>query len=112
MKEIANGDLSKEPIEVKLEDEIGQLSVATNEMNKNMRDLLQQINVVSETVASHSEELTQSSNEVMTGTEQVASTMQEIAAGSESQANNASELASKMNVFTTKVQETSENSEH
>lgn len=112
MKEIANGDLSKEPIEVKLEDEIGQLSVATNEMNKNMRDLLQQINVVSETVASHSEELTQSSNEVMTGTEQVASTMQEIAAGSESQANNASELSSKMNEFTAKVQKTSENSEH
>lgn len=112
MKEIANGDLSKEPIEVKLEDEIGQLSVATNEMNKNMRNLLHQINTVSETVANQSEELTQSSNEVMTGTEQVASTMQEIAAGSESQANNASELSSKMNVFTTKVQETSENSEH
>lgn len=112
MKRIANGDLSQEPIEVKINDEIGQLSVATNEMNTNMRGLLRQINTVSETVASQSEELTQSSNEVMTSTEQVASTMQEIAAGSESQANNASELSSKMSVFTTKVQETSENSEH
>ena len=111
MKLVANGDLSNEPLEVTTQDETGQLTVATNDMSDNMRDLLNRIHTVSETVTSQSEELTQSSNEVMNGTEQVASTMEEIAAGSEAQANNASGLSANMGLFTTKVQETSEDGE-
>ncbi|WP_405099954.1 methyl-accepting chemotaxis protein [Oceanobacillus sp. FSL H7-0719] len=110
MKLIAGGDLANEPLEITARDETGQLTVATNEMNKNMQELLNQIQIVSETVSSQSEELTQSSNEVMTGTEQVASTMEEIAAGAESQANNAGDLSEKMGIFTVKIQETSKES--
>ena len=40
MKLIANGDLSNEPLETKSQDEVGQLVVATNEMNNNIRELL------------------------------------------------------------------------
>lgn len=108
MKVISNGDLTSEPLEVTTQDETGQLTVATNTMSDNMREVLDKIQMVSHTVSSQSEELTQSSNEVMTGTEQVASTMQELAAGSETQANNASDLSSKMGIFTEKVQETNE----
>ena len=111
MNQIASGDLSQEPLEVKAKDETGQLTEATNLMNKNMRDLLQRINTVSETVTSQSEELTQSSNEVTESSEQVAATMEEIAAGSESQANNASDLSGNMAVFTSKLQETSQDGE-
>lgn len=111
MDQIAAGDLSQEPLEVKAEDETGQLTVSTNMMNKNMRDLLQRINTVSETVTSQSEELTQSSNEVTESSEQVAATMEEIAAGSESQANNASDLSNNMGIFTTKLQKTAEEGE-
>ncbi len=111
MDQIAAGDLSQEPLEVKEEDETGQLTVSTNMMNKNMRDLLQRINTVSETVTSQSEELTQSSNEVTESSEQVAATMEEIAAGSESQANNASDLSNNMGIFTTKLQKTAEEGE-
>lgn len=110
MKLIAGGDLANEPLEITARDETGQLTIATNEMNKNMQELLNQIQIVSETVSSQSEELTQSSNEVMTGTEQVASTMEEIAAGAESQANNAGDLSEKMGIFTVKIQETSKES--
>ncbi|MEN2769035.1 methyl-accepting chemotaxis protein [Ornithinibacillus xuwenensis] len=105
MRSIASGDLSHEALEVKSQDEIGKLVVATNEMNTNMRDLLNQINEVSETVSSQSEELTQSANEVKTGTDQVATTMQELAAGSETQANSASDLSSVMSSFVAKVKE-------
>ena len=94
MKLIANGDLSQEPLKTNLRDETGQLMNATNEMNHHMRELLTKINIVSETVNSQSEELTQSANEVKAGSEQIAVTMQELASGAEAQANTSSELSS------------------
>jgi len=66
---IANGDLSGDPLETNLRDEVRQLIVPTNETNDTTRNLLNQINVVSETVSSQSEELTQSASEVKAGTE-------------------------------------------
>ncbi|MFK2825965.1 methyl-accepting chemotaxis protein [Bacillus sp. B190/17] len=110
-KTIADGDLSLEPLEVKSEDEIGQLVKAANEMNKNTRELLNQINGVSETVTGQSEELTQAANEVKVGTEQVAVTMEELASAAETQANSASDLAAAMETFAEKVGEASENGE-
>lgn len=111
MKSIAGGDLSQAPLETKSKDEIGQLIIATNEMNDGTRDLLNKINTVSETVSSQSEELTQAASEVKSGSEQVAITMGELATGSETQANSASDLSSIMSAFTTKVAEANENGE-
>lgn len=111
MKLIASGDLSQEPLETKLKDESGQLITATNEMSDSMRHLLTNINKVSETVTSQSEELTQSANEVKEGSEQVSSTMEELATGSETQANSASELSSTMQQFTKDIDEASQSGE-
>lgn len=111
MRTIASGDLSQKPIEVSQADEIGQLGIATNEMSQNMRDMLHQVNDVSETVSNHSGELTQVAGEVTTGTEQIASTMEELASGSETQANSTSDLSSIMGTFTTKVAESNESGE-
>ena len=112
MKLIADGDLSNKPLKIKSKDEVGQLMVSTNEMASSMQNLLKQIHIVSETVSSQSEELTQSANEVKAGAEQVATTMQELAAGSENQANGSSDLSSAMGVFATKVQEANEGGEY
>ncbi|MBD1221287.1 methyl-accepting chemotaxis protein [Virgibacillus halodenitrificans] len=111
MKAIANGDLGQQPLEAKGDNEIGQLIKATNDMNQNMRNLLNQISGVSETVSSQSEELTQSANEVKAGTEQIAVTMEELATGTETQANSASDIATLMGTFTTKVEEANVNGE-
>ncbi|MGE8080082.1 methyl-accepting chemotaxis protein [Peribacillus loiseleuriae] len=105
MKLITNGDLSNEPLATKSQDEVGQLVVATNEMNHNIRELLSEINVVSGSIAGQSEELTQSANEVNAGSQQIATTMQGLVAGTESEARTASELASLMGLFSTSVQE-------
>lgn len=106
---IAGGDLSVETIDYNGKDEIGRLATAINTMGANLRNVIQQVAEVSETVSSQSEELTQSANEVKAGSEQIATTMQELASGSETQANSASELSSVMGTFTSKVQETNEN---
>lgn len=111
MKEIAGGNLNQEPLQSKYQNEIGQLVMATNEMNQKMREILNQIHEVSETVSSHSEELTQSANEVSIGAEQIATTMQELAAGSETQAHSAGDLSSAMAEFAAKVQESNEHGE-
>ncbi|MFB1051881.1 methyl-accepting chemotaxis protein [Paraliobacillus sp. JSM ZJ581] len=111
MKLIANGDLTEELLQINTRDEIGHLVEATNEMTINTRELLNQINVVAETVSNQSEELTQAANEVKVGSEQVAITMQELATGSETQANSASDLSSLMSTFSDKVQDVSSNGE-
>ncbi len=104
MKLLADGDLSQEILTTKANDEVGQLVVSTNQMNVKLRELLQRISTVSETVSSQSEELTQSANEVKFGSEQISSTMEELSMGSDSQANQTSELSSTMSSFTDKVQ--------
>ncbi|AMW99965.1 chemotaxis protein [Rummeliibacillus stabekisii] len=109
VKEMAKGDLSQEKIEPTSNDEIGELILATNEMNENTRLVLEKINSLSNVVASRSEELTQSAMEVRTGTEQIATTMQELASGAETQADSASNLAMIMGSFAEKVEETNEN---
>ncbi|WP_153722881.1 methyl-accepting chemotaxis protein [Sporosarcina cascadiensis] len=103
MKRLADGDLTGEPLETHLRDEIGQLIASTNEMNRSTHHLLDEIGHVSSTVSIQSEELTQSANEVKAGTEQIATTMEDLAHGTESQADNASSLSSNMESFVLKV---------
>lgn len=109
MKLIAAGDLSSQPLDTTLRDEIGQLIDSTNEMSNNTHNLLDEINKVSQTVSSQSEELTQSANEVKIGTTQIATTMEDLAYGSESQANNASTLSTAMESFVSRVMDANEN---
>ncbi len=108
MNGIADGDFSEEPLQTKMQDEIGQLMEATNRMSENSRELLQEIHRVSGQINNQSEGLTVYSNEVQTGSEQVAVTMEELARGSESQAEHASSLSAMMDSFNQKVNETSE----
>ncbi|MFF5996382.1 HAMP domain-containing methyl-accepting chemotaxis protein [Lysinibacillus sp. KU-BSD001] len=111
MKLMASGDISKEPLATKSQDEVGQLVMATNEMSSNIRALLSEINTVSGSITSQSEELAQSANEVNAGSQQIATTMHELAAGTEAEAKNASELASIMGSFSTTVQDAHTNGE-
>ncbi|RKQ32532.1 methyl-accepting chemotaxis protein [Oceanobacillus halophilus] len=111
MKSIASGNLNNEALHTKSRDEIGQLVHATNEMNDSMREIMIKINDVSTTVSTHSEELTQSANEIRSGTEQISTTMEELASGSETQANNTSDLSSMMGTYSQKMEEANTNGE-
>lgn len=110
--DISEGSLNVEESKYDGKDEIGQLSLAMNKMLTSLRDMIQQISVVSGTVTGHSEELTQSANEVKEGSKQVAATMQELSAGSEAQANESSELLEAMTSFIEKIQAANTNGEH
>lgn len=108
MKEMADGDISQKALVIDSQDEIGQLTEASNIMKDKIHQILNSIQEVSEQVAGSSEELSQSSDEVKIGAEQIAETMQELAEGTEKQANNSSDLASIMGVFSTDVTDMNE----
>lgn len=111
MNDVADGDLSQEPLKTIVKDEVAQLINAANKMTQNNRELLSQINIVSTALTNQSEELMQSAGEVTTGAEQIAATMEELATGAETQANSAGDLASLMGSFTIKVAEANEHGE-
>lgn len=108
MKQMADGDISQEPLIVSTNDEVGLLVEATNGMQDKMHSMLSRIDDVSGTVLAHSEELTQSSNEVKAGSSQVAMTMNDLATGAETQADGASRLVSVMDSFAAGILETNE----
>ncbi|MGG3495758.1 methyl-accepting chemotaxis protein [Peribacillus simplex] len=105
MKMVADGKLNHEPLEQKSNDEMGELTVSANQMQKNLRDTIEKMLVVSESVSNQSEDLTQSANEVQQGSKQIATTMYELSEGSDSQANRAAEMVRMMDDFTGKIEQ-------
>ncbi|MDQ0215905.1 methyl-accepting chemotaxis protein [Oikeobacillus pervagus] len=83
---VSKGDLT-EQIEVKSNDEIGQLGMAFNEMQKSLSGLVKEIEYDAEQVAASAEELTASAEQTSSATEQVAVSIQEVASSAEKQTN-------------------------
>lgn len=111
MHVLADGDLTREPIEIRAEDEVGQLAQAMNAMQSGIKDIIHNVADASEKITSQSEEFTQAANEVREGGEQIAATMQELTTGAESQANSATTLTEMMETFTTKVRDANHDGE-
>ncbi|MFD9625193.1 methyl-accepting chemotaxis protein [Peribacillus muralis] len=105
MKSVAAGELNHEPLEHKANDEIGDLTVSANQMQKNLRDTIEKTLAVSLSVSNQSQSLTQSAFEGQQGSKQIATTMYELSEGSESQANRATEMVRMMEEFTGKIEQ-------
>lgn len=89
---VARGDLAQ-TASVKNNDEIGRLSQSVNTMIGNLRDMVEQVETVSQELSRQNREVENSVELVREQTGHVASTMQEIAAGSEEQAGSSGEVA-------------------
>lgn len=107
LNEIANSDLSSEPLEVTTSDEIADLAHAMNTTQANLIQLIQDITDSSGIIASNSNELTIAGREVQSGTDQITATMEELASGTELQASSASDLSETMYNFVETITETS-----
>lgn len=105
LEAISKSDFTNEPMEIKADDELGELAKALNITQENLIHLIRNIQSASHSLINSSQELFTTGTEVQQGTNQIAATMQELASGSELQANTASNLATEMNTFadTTKV---------
>lgn len=81
---ISNGDLSK-TIEVKTQDEVGEMCNNLNEMTHKLKDILIDVSQSLENVVATSEELTASAEQTQEASEKIAISMQEIAQGADEQ---------------------------
>ncbi len=85
--EIAKGNLNYEDLDIKNSDETGQVAHAFTIMKTNLRQLVQQIASTTEQVAASSEELTAGAEQSAQATEQVAIIITEVADGARKQVN-------------------------
>ncbi|MBE3570733.1 MAG: methyl-accepting chemotaxis protein [Bacillales bacterium] len=106
---ISRGDLT-EQIEIKTNDEIGQLGRAFNQMQENLRTLIQKVELSAEQVASSAEELTASAEQTSLVTEQVASSIQEVASNAEAQTNGIDKNAHSLNEISAGITKIADNS--
>jgi methyl-accepting chemotaxis protein len=85
MQRVSNGDLDLE-LEVKREDELGNLAMIFNQMVKDLKNLVLNIKETSDEVSKTSNHLEESSREVGNTSNQVAVSIQEVALGADEQA--------------------------
>src|SRR5579884_3427997 len=93
---IARGDLTGEPLKAESDDEIGDLILASNQMQQGLREIIHSMAATAEHVASASEE--------------ISTTATQMAQGSEVQRDQASQVATAMQEMSSTVQQVSENS--
>lgn len=109
MKLVSNGDLAVEPIKIRTQDELGELSHNFNVMVDNMKDLVSNIKTASVQVHAASEELSASSEETLQATEQIASSIQSIASNSEVQSDFSNEATNVAKNITSSISSISDN---
>jgi len=95
-KQIADGDLTGNEINTKLNDEIGELSQSINLMKTNLKNLISKVIETADQTAATSEELSASADVTGEMSSQIASTTTEIAAGVSKQSSEANNILIKM----------------
>ncbi len=98
-KDIADGNLTSDKIEVNTNDEIGILAGALNGMQDNLRDVITKIAEFSADLSSSSEELSASSEEISASAEEVGSAIEEVASGSQEQSAQIDDTKDNINVL-------------
>ncbi|WP_156484008.1 methyl-accepting chemotaxis protein, partial [Metabacillus fastidiosus] len=109
-EDVANGNLVQN-VQIKSNDESGDLARAIQTMCMNLQALISNINKESQEISSFAHEFTVSSREVTDGGEQIAVTMGELAKGAEEQASSTTSLSEMMKEFSSSIQRSSENGE-
>lgn len=91
-KQIANGDLTAQPLDVKSKDELGQLAKGFNTMIANLKTIIEKVLTNSEQVASTAGQVSVSVEEINKATDHIAVSVQSIAQGSFEQVNSSNEV--------------------
>ncbi|PID04275.1 chemotaxis protein [Sporosarcina sp. P2] len=95
-KEVADGNLAVDVLKVRNKDEIGALVQDFQQMIHNVRQLITQITVTSNEVASSAEQLTANTEQNTEATEHIVTAIQEVDLGSDKQTESADEVVQMM----------------
>ncbi|MFW5961576.1 MAG: HAMP domain-containing methyl-accepting chemotaxis protein [bacterium] len=96
-KEIANGNLAADKIELDSRDEIGILAEALNTMRDQLRNVIKNAADIANNLAASSQELSASGEEVAAAAQQVGHSIQQVASGAEEQSAQVEETDSRIN---------------
>ena len=110
IESISNRELNHEPLKITSKDEIARLTVATNAMNDQLKDIVTNIQDGASAVTQSSNNLKVAAHEVTNGMTQTTEAVEQIADGTETQASSASDLRNIMQTFTQNVESANENS--
>lgn len=110
LEEVAEGDLTGEPLETRASDEVGRLVIATGTTIGKLRELIQQTNTTASHVASSSVALASSAEETAEASQRIATAVQEVAAGAEKQVQNSDETTRAMGEIAAGIQRIAESS--
>ena len=108
-KEMAAGKLTSEPIQVRSNDEMGQLASAFQEMKESMRHLIRQVSSSAEQVAASSQQLTASADQAAQAGSDVAAAIGAVAQGSEQQLQAVDTTAATMTQMSANIQQAAAN---
>ncbi|WP_080846092.1 methyl-accepting chemotaxis protein [Cytobacillus gottheilii] len=110
LEEIADGDLTGNPLVTKSKDEIGRLFLAINKMSESLKGLLEKVSATTKQVAASSQHFNSSAEETVQSAELAASSLQNIAAGADSSAASAGQSVKAMTQLSSGVQLVAETS--
>ncbi|MBP2001391.1 methyl-accepting chemotaxis protein [Paenibacillus shirakamiensis] len=102
---VAEGDLTNEDIHVRNKDEIGNLANSFNQMTGNLRNLVRQISLSSEHIASSSEELTASADQSTQASASIARTLQKVTSNADAQSQSVCESVQAMHEMSSGIQQ-------
>lgn len=105
---ISKGDLTQ-PIDIRINDEIGQLGHSFNEMQTSLKTLIQNVEQSVELVASSAAQLSASAEQTSLANEQVATSIQEVAHNAEVQTDSVDSTSRYLAEVTDNVQEIASN---
>ncbi len=89
---LAAGDLTVGALQMDKRDEIGQMSVAFNQMMRNLRGLIQHVSVETRSVLSSADELSAASNQAAKAADSATRAVGQVSAGATEQARSADEV--------------------
>lgn len=89
--QVARGNLTINPIQIKNKDEIGNLSLDFNQMTESLRNLIKEVMIHSEQVAATSEELLANAEQTKIANDQIKASIHQVAGGADKQVRRASE---------------------
>ncbi|MFD1414354.1 methyl-accepting chemotaxis protein [Oceanobacillus jeddahense] len=99
---ISTGDLTQF-VEVKTNDEVGQLGTAFNKMGDSLRELVRDVEFNAQQVAASAEELNANADQMTSSSEQVSLAIQEVSSSSETQLNGTEDSANSLEEVSTGV---------
>ncbi|HWO96539.1 MAG TPA: methyl-accepting chemotaxis protein [Bacillus sp. (in: firmicutes)] len=101
---MANGDLSVEDIEVKSNDEVGDLTRTLNTMTANLKEMISTLTVTSSSLAKNAEGTSVSIDEINSALQQVSNSMEEVAADTLQGTEHAAEAATALSNLASSIQ--------